>query len=69
MYSLEKLQRCKVKDLRALLEFEGKTIPKKAKKRDLIDLVLQQSLPRIAEGLEDLPPASVRIQRIRKSQE
>lgn len=61
-YTFEELNNYTIKQLKVILQYEGKSIPKKAKKSELIDLLLQQTM------FEELPPASVRIQRIRNQE-
>lgn len=62
-YTLDELNKYTIKQLKIILQYEEKLIPKRAKKGELIDLLLQQAM------FEELPPASVKIQRIRNSKE
>lgn len=62
MYTYKELNRYTVKQLKMLAKYEGKTIPKGAKKAKILDLLLQLELPK-----EVSQPCSVRIQRIKDS--
>lgn len=62
-YTFDELNNYTKKQLKVILQYEEKSFPKKATKAQLIDLVLQETM------FEDDPPASVRIKRIRQSQE
>lgn len=63
MYTVKELEKYTVKQLKALADYDGIKYPKKVKKGQLIDLLVQLELP---EDQQE-HACSVRIQRIRDS--
>ena len=68
MYTLKELEKYSKKQLILLAEYEGKQIPKKVTKAQLLDMLVQAELPLVEPvGVIQTPDCSARIQRIRDS--
>jgi len=65
MYTVKELQKYKKAQLIALARYDGKEIPKKVTKDQLIDILVQPELPFAPVG--NIQPCSVRVQRIKDS--
>lgn len=66
MYTLKELEKYTVKQLKILADYDGIKYPKRAKKVQMLDLLVQ--LPLLEPQVEpDNSPCSVRIKRIRES--
>ena len=67
-YTYKELENYTVVQLKTLLDYEGIEYSYKDRKPNLIDKLLQLPLPGMSvQSEQELPPASVRIQRIRDS--
>ena len=66
MYTLEELEKYTVKQLKILADYDGINYPEKAKKAQMLDLLVQLSLPE-PQVKQDEQPCSARVRRIRDS--
>jgi len=67
MYEREELEDLYKDQLVRLAEYIGLEVNMRMLKEEIIEEILEYEEPKEEEIVEDLPPASVRIQRIRES--
>jgi hypothetical protein len=68
MYEREELEELYKEQLCRIGEYLGVEVDMRMLKEEIIEAILEyEDEPEVVEVVEDLPPASVRIQRIRES--